>query len=98
MLPEGLYKRRRNHNNTPPTVLLVLTNCIVLALLIQAFTGCNSINNFFWVAIAALALYNVYSIRRNREVYNRMNVIIYVLSIAFMVFLFFYFSSQPQNC
>ena len=98
MLPEGLYKRRKNHNNTPPTVLLVFTNCIVLALLIQAFTGCTSINNFFWVAVAALALYNVYTIRRNAGDYNRINVIIYIGSIAFMVFLFFYFSSQPRNC
>jgi amino acid transporter len=98
MLPEGLYKRRKSHNNTPPTVLLVLTNCIVLALLIQAFTGCTSINNFFWVAIAALALYNVYTIRRNPDEYNMKNVIVYFGSIGFMVFLFFYFSNQPHNC
>ncbi len=98
MLPEGLYKRRRNHNNTPPTVLLILTNCIVLAVLIQLFTGCRTINNFFWVAIAGLALYNVYNIRRNREEFNKLNIIVYVVSILLMIFLFYYYSNQPHNC
>lgn len=98
MLPEGLYKRRRGHNNTPPTVLLILTNFIVLALLTQLFTGCSTINNFFWVAIAGLAFYNVYNIRRNREEYNKLNVAVYVVSILLMVFMFWYFSNQPHNC
>ncbi|MBB3969843.1 hypothetical protein [Mucilaginibacter phyllosphaerae] len=98
MLPEGLYKRRRNHNNTPPSLLLVLTNCIVLAVLIQLFTGCRTINNFFWAAIGILALYNVYTIRRNCEEYNKLNILIYILSLLFMVFLFFYFSNQPHRC
>ena len=98
MLPEGLYKRRRGHNNTPPTVLLILTNCIVLALLIQLFTGCTSINNFFWAAVAALSLYNVYTIRRNPDEYNRVNAIIYIASVLVMVAFFFYFSNQPHNC
>lgn len=98
MLPEGIYKRRKNHNNTPPTVLLIITNCIVLAILIQLFTGCTAINNFFWGAIAILALYNVYTIRRNPDEYTWLNGLIYALSIAFMVFLFFYFRGQPHNC
>lgn len=98
MIPEELYKRRKAHNNTPPSVILLITNFIIVALLIQAFTGCNHINNFFWVVVGVLALYNAYTIRRNREEYNRLNIIIYVLSIAFMVFLFFYFDSQPHNC
>jgi 4-hydroxybenzoate polyprenyltransferase len=98
MLPEGLYKRRRGHNNTPPSVLLIFTNCIVLAILIQLFIGCSTINNFFWIAIGLLALYNAYHIRRNREEYNKLNIIVYVVSILLMVFLFYYFSNQPHNC
>jgi cellulose synthase/poly-beta-1,6-N-acetylglucosamine synthase-like glycosyltransferase len=98
MLPDGLYKRRRNHNNTPPSVLLVFTNCIVLAVLIQMFTGCSTINNFFWIALGVLALYNVYTIRQNREAYNRLNIIIYIVSILLMVLLFFYFNNQPHKC
>lgn len=98
MLPEEIYKRRRNHNNTPPSLLLIFTNCIVLAVLIQVFTGCNSINNFFWVAVGVLALYNVYTIRRNSEEYNKLNIIMYIASILFMAFLFYYFSHQPHKC
>jgi multisubunit Na+/H+ antiporter MnhB subunit len=98
MLPEGLYKRRRSHNNTPPSVLLILTNCIVLAILIQLFIGCSTINNFFWISIGVLALYNVYNIRRNREEYNKLSVIVYIVSILLMVFLYYYFSNQPHNC
>ncbi|TSD63934.1 hypothetical protein FFF34_015315 [Inquilinus sp. KBS0705] len=97
MLPENLYKRRRAHNNTPQSVLLILTNCIVLAVLIQMFTGC-SINNFFWIALGVLALYNAYTIRRNREEYNRLNIIIYIASIVLMAFLFYYFSTHSGNC
>jgi 4-hydroxybenzoate polyprenyltransferase len=98
MLPEEIYKRRRNHNNTPPSLLLIFTNCIVMAVLIQIFTGCNSINNFFWIAIGVLALYNVYTIRRNREEYNMLNIIMYIASILFMAFLFYYLSHQPHKC
>ena len=98
MLPEGIYKRRKNHNNTPPTVLLVITNCIVLAVLIQLFTGCNAINNFFWGALAILALYNVYTIRRNPDEYNWINAVLYIVSILLMIVLFFYFQNQPHSC
>jgi hypothetical protein len=98
MLPENLYKRRTNHNNTPPSVLLILTNCIVLAVLIQMFTSCDKINNFFWAIIALLALYNVYTIRRNREEYNKLNIIIYAASIIGMGLVFYYINSQPHNC
>ena len=98
MIPEEIYKRRRSHDNTPASVMLIITNCIILALLIQMFIGCDHINNFFWVSVGLLALYNAYTIRRNREQYTRLNVIIYVASVAFMVFLFYYFNSQPHNC
>ena len=98
MIPEEIYKRRRNHNNTPPSILLIITNIIVLAVLIQVFTGCRVINNFFWVAIAVLALYNIYTIRKNREEYNRLSIIVYVGSLLFMVFLFYYFSTHSVNC
>jgi len=97
MLPDNLYKRRRGHNNTPPSVLLILTNCIVLAVLIQMFTGC-SINNFLWVALGVLALYNVYTIRRNREEYNRLNIIVYIISILLMAFFLYYFGTHTGNC
>lgn len=98
MLPEELYKRRKSHDNTPPGVLLIITNCIVLAILIQMFTSCDRINNFFWAAIALLALYNAYTIKRNREEYNKLNTIIYIVSIIGMCLVFYYVNSQPHNC
>jgi multisubunit Na+/H+ antiporter MnhB subunit len=98
MIPEELYKRRRNHNNTPTSVLLILTNCIVFAVLLQIFSFCSTINNFFWVALAVLALYNVYTIRRNREEYNRLNIIVYISSVLLMAFFLYYFATHPGNC
>jgi len=98
MIPEELYKRRRAHNNTPTSVMLILTNCIVLAVLLSMFSLCNTINNFFWVALAVLALYNAYDIRRNREEYQRLNIIIYAVSIILMAFLLYYMSTHSTNC
>jgi len=98
MLPEELYKRRRNHNNTPQSLLLIITNCVVLAVLIQLYTRCTPINTFFWIVIGVLAIYNFFTIRRNREEYNKLNILIYILSLLFMAFLFVYFSNQPHNC
>jgi threonine/homoserine efflux transporter RhtA len=98
MLPENLYKRRRNHNNTPPLVLLILTNCIVFALLIQFFAACDKVNNFFWAALAVLAFYNLYTIRRNPDEHNRLNIIIYSVSIVGMIVTFYFMSKQPHNC
>ncbi|MEO7211905.1 hypothetical protein [Mucilaginibacter sp.] len=98
MLPENLYKRRRGHDNTPPQLLLIVTNCVVLAVLISLFLTCDKINNFFWAAIALLALYNAYNIRRNRDVYNRLNTIVYIISIIGMVLVFYYIHKQPHNC
>ena len=98
MLPENLYKRRKSHNNTPPSVLLIITNCVILAVLMSLFATCDRVNNFFWVAIALLAVYNVYTVRRNHEEYNRLNIIIYVASIIGMCLVFYYMSRQPHNC
>lgn len=98
MLPENLYKRRRAHDNTPPQLLLIVTNCIVLAVLVSLFATCDKISNFFWGALAVLAIYNAYTIRRNRELYNRLNTIVYVVSIIGMVIVFYFINKQPHNC
>ncbi|OOQ58567.1 hypothetical protein [Mucilaginibacter pedocola] len=98
MIPENLYKRRRQHDNTPPQLLLIVTNCIVLAVLISLFSTCDKINNIFWAALAILALYNAYTIRINRELYNRLHVIVYVVSIIGMALVFYYINKHPHNC
>jgi hypothetical protein len=86
MIPEEVYKRRRRHNNTAPSILLIITNYIVVSVL---FTSTSKINWFFCVVIAFLALYNVYTIRRNREEYTKINIIAYLISLAGMVLLYF---------
>jgi hypothetical protein len=45
-----------------------------------------------------LALYNAYSIRREREEYDKIRIIAYIISIAGMVLLFFVFRSSAQRC
>lgn len=98
MIPEEIYKRRKSHNNTPPSVLLILTNCIIVAIMVQAFSSCDGFSNFFWYVLAVLAFYNVYTVRRNREEYNRLNIIVYTVSIIGMIALFVYLTSHPRGC
>lgn len=96
MLPEGIYKRR--HFGTPQSFVLITVNYIILALAIEFFALCTQINWFFWVAIAALAYYNFYKIRRDREEYDKIRIIAYIISVVGMVILFFVFRGGAQNC
>jgi cytochrome bd-type quinol oxidase subunit 1 len=89
MLPEDVYKRR--HFGTPQSFFLITVNYVVLALAVQMFAACSHIQAFFWVVIAALTAYNVYKIRRDREEYDKIRIIAYVISVAGMVLLFFAF-------
>lgn len=98
MLPEELYKRRRNHNNTPPSALLILANYIVFAVATEFWATCTKINSFYWAVLAGLAIYNFFTIRRNREEYLKPQVIAYVISLAGLLLLFFLFRSKAQNC
>ncbi|RYZ96734.1 MAG: hypothetical protein EOP47_23240 [Sphingobacteriaceae bacterium] len=98
MIPEELYRRRRNHNNTPESVLLIIANYIVFAIATQLFAMCTRINGFFWIVLGLLALYNFYIIRKNREEYDRIRIIAYVLSLIGMALLFFVFRSKATPC
>jgi hypothetical protein len=91
LVPEELFKRRRNHNNTPESILLIIANYIVVAVNITLFVNKQHINWFFWVVIGFLALYNYYTIRRNREEYTKVNIIAYIISIVGLFLLFFLF-------
>jgi 4-hydroxybenzoate polyprenyltransferase len=92
MIPEEIFKRRRNHNNTPESVLLIITNYIVVSVGLALFSGHGHINWFFWVVIAFLALYNFYTIRRNSDDYgNRITVIAYLISLIALVVVVFLF-------
>jgi hypothetical protein len=89
MIPEEIFKRRRNHNNTPESVLLIIANCIVFSAAIGLFTDQRHVSWVFWVVLGVLALYNFYSIRRNREEYTRTNIIAYVISLVVLCLMFF---------
>jgi len=88
MLPEELYKRRRNHNNTPKSLLLIFANYIVVLVSASLFTSCNKINWFFWVIVAGMSVYNYFDIRRFHEEYNKVTIIAYVVSLVVLIGLF----------
>ncbi|WP_295673943.1 hypothetical protein [uncultured Mucilaginibacter sp.] len=95
MIPEELFKRRPRHNNTPDSTLLILTNFIVIAISTALFTSKTEIYTFFWVVVALLALYNFYTIRRNREEFGTKVVLFsYIASTALLVGLFFLFKGH----
>jgi hypothetical protein len=86
MIPEELYKRRRRHDNTPAYILLIITNYIVTSLL---FASVSPTSWFFSIVMAGLILYNVYTIRRNRDELTRINIIAYFVGWLGIVLLFF---------
>ena len=95
IIPEEVFKRRRNHNNTPESVLLIIANFIVVSIDITLFAGHKSINWFFWVVLGFLALYNFYTIRRNREEFSNKGILIsYIISLLVLVGVFFLFRGK----
>lgn len=95
MIPEEIFKRRRNHNNTPESVLLIITNYIVFSLALALCSNKGHIHWFFWVITAFLAWYNVYVIRRNPDEYgNKATRIAYAISLAALVAVFFLFKAN----
>ncbi len=86
MIPEELYKRRRRHDNTPATMVLIITNYIVATIL---FTSVSATSWFFAVVMAGLIMYNIYTIRRNRDEITRINIIAYTIGWAGIVLLYF---------
>jgi hypothetical protein len=98
MLPDEVYKRRPNHNNTPESITLIIANFIVFSLAIQLFATCNKINNFFWVTVGVLVIYNFFNVRKYREDYKKPQIIAYVLSIVILIGFFFLMRGRSQNC
>ncbi|HEY0245808.1 MAG TPA: hypothetical protein VGC01_09615 [Mucilaginibacter sp.] len=96
MIPEELYKRRRNHNNTPKSMLLILANYVTILVSTSLFTSCTHINQFFWVIVAGLVIYNFFNIRRFHEEYNKITIIAYIISIVVLIALFILFRSTGQ--
>jgi hypothetical protein len=89
MLPDELYKRR--HYGTPQSILLIVSNFTVFAVMGSIFAAGKTVNWFFWVAMGLLAIYNVLNIRKDREEYNRARIIAYIISILLMGAMFIMF-------
>lgn len=96
MLPEEIYKRR--HFGTPESVSLIIINYIVTIIAIQTFAMRTCINSFFWVVIGLLAAYNAFRINRNRDSFDRKNVIAYSISLVLLLASFFLFRMRTQPC
>lgn len=80
MLPEEVFKRR--HRGTPESFSLIIVNTIVIALIGPGFIKCHQISTVFWAGLGLLAIYNFYTVRRNRENFDKAATIAYILSIA----------------
>ena len=91
MIPEELYKRRRRHNNTPKSLMLIMTNYIVVLVCTSLFTACGKVNAFFWVVIAGMVVYNFFSIRRFHDEFNKVTIIAYAVSMVTLIAVFVMF-------
>lgn len=98
MVPDGIFKRRPNHNNTPESITLIIANFIVFIVAIQLFASCNKINTFFWIVLGALGVYNFFTIRKYREVFEKPQIIGYIASVVALIILFVLLRSRPQTC
>lgn len=96
MLPEELYKRK--HFGTPESLILIVVNYVVVAVAVELFAMCTKISWMFWVSLGLLALYNVYTIRRNREEYGKNNIIGYIVSLGGLILMFVLFRMKAQPC
>jgi hypothetical protein len=87
LIPEEVFKRRKQHNNTPESIILIIVNFIVVSLGETLFWDKHHINWFFWVVIGLLVVYNFFSLRKNLEVYSKVDFIAYVSSMIVLVIL-----------
>jgi hypothetical protein len=95
MIPEEVFKRRKRHNNTPESTLLMIANFIVVGIDLTLFASGNRVHWFFWVVIGLLAVYNFFTIRRNREDFTKIVIISYSISIVVLIAMFFLFKGKP---
>ncbi len=96
MIPEELFKRR--HFGTPQSVSLIVTNYIVTVIDIQVFAMCTQIKWYFWAVLGLLAAYNFFQIRRNHEVFDRKNLIVFGISLILLLAVFFLLRTKAQPC
>jgi len=89
MEPHQVFKRR--HFNTPESFTLITTNYIIVALGLAVTTSHHKIHWFFWIILGLLAVYNFFSLRRNRTEYDKAGIIAYIIGTAGLSLLFLIF-------
>jgi hypothetical protein len=84
-LPQ-VFKRR--HFGTPLSFTLITTNYIVVALGLSMTTSHHKIHWFFWVILGLLAVYNIFSLRKNWPELDKASIIAYCIGTAGLSLLF----------
>ena len=87
--PPQVFKRR--HFGTPASFTLITTNYIVAAVGLAITTSHHKIHWFFWVIFGLLAVYNVFSLRKNWTEYDKVGIIAYTIGVAGLPLLFLMF-------
>jgi hypothetical protein len=90
MITDEVFKRRRRHNNTPESILLIITNFIVVAAANTLFSNHHHLHWFFWVVIGFLAVYNFFTIRKNYEIFNKVDKIAFLISIPVLILMVYF--------
>lgn len=81
MIPKELYNRR--HFGTPWLFSLFIADAIAVCLVVPFFRW--PVNWIFWAFIVLLAVYNFFTIRRNREDFNRISIISYIIFLLILM-------------
>jgi hypothetical protein len=95
--PENLF-RDRNYSQQS-LVSLITANYIVFAIAVQASVNCERVHWFLWVALAGLAWYNYYIIKRNTEEFaEKKTQLIYAGSILGLGLLYYLLGVVGLHC
>ena len=89
MEPHQVFKRR--HYGTPESFTLITTNYIIVSLGLAICTSHHKIHWFFWVILGLLAVFNVFSLRRNWSEYDKVGIVAYIIGTAGLSLLFLIF-------
>ncbi|GAB2704503.1 hypothetical protein GCM10027037_32510 [Mucilaginibacter koreensis] len=94
-----IFKFQNRHYSSQAVVSLITANYIVFALAVQLCVECDHIHWFFWVALAGLAVYNFFTIRRNSEEFGEKRIkIVYVSSIILLSVIYYLVGVAGKHC
>ncbi|WDF55091.1 hypothetical protein [Mucilaginibacter sp. KACC 22063] len=79
MIPEEVFKRR--HYGTPQIFTLIVTNSVLICLIVPFFATCGYPNIYFWIFVLGLTIYNIFTVRRFRDEFNKVTIIAYIIGI-----------------